>query len=101
MINGFAGYFTSGLYQHCELSILPEKPTFGMYSWYPLFFCFLDAEYLAKGQDIEIDLWRKYTNKKVWYEWSYKIGDRQSIVHNKDGAYVAIELWSCITVYKL
>lgn len=90
IINGFAGYFTCGLYKHCELSILPEKQTFGMYSWYPLFFCFQNAEFLAKGQEISIELWRKYTEKKVWYEWKYKIGNKESIVHNKDGAFVAI-----------
>jgi len=49
MINGFAGYFTSKLYGSAELSILPEKPTFGMYSWFPIFFSFLKAEFLPKG----------------------------------------------------
>lgn len=47
---------------------------------------------LEKGQEIEIELWRKSTNKKVWYEWRYRVGDRTSIVHNKDGGCIAIDI---------
>lgn len=93
MLNGFAGYFTSNLYNYCELSILPEKPTFGMYSWYPIFFCFLDAEFIKQGETITIELWRKNSSRKIWYEWRYQVGDRGvSVVHNEGGRRIAIDI---------
>ena len=40
VINGFAGYFTTQLQDDVGLSILPERPTLGSYSWFPIFFPF-------------------------------------------------------------
>ena len=71
MINGFAGYFTTKLQDHVELSILPERPTLRSYSWFPLYFPFEEAVLLEKGKQITIEMWRKHQVGRVWYEWKY------------------------------
>lgn len=61
VVNGFAGYFTTQLYNFSELSIIPERPSFGSYSWFPLFFPFDESVELDAGQKIEIRMSRKHT----------------------------------------
>lgn len=90
VISGFAGYFSSHLYSYSELSILPERPTLGMFSWFPLFFSFQGPEFVAQGQQLTIEIWRKGGHKRVWYEWRYQVGDKISDMHNAGGRSVAI-----------
>lgn len=62
-----------------------------MYSWFPIYFAFIEEEYLEKGQVIEIWVSRVNKEKKVWYEWGYKIFNsdknlvKESKAHNKNG----------------
>ncbi|KAK9468458.1 PRMT5 arginine-N-methyltransferase-domain-containing protein [Lipomyces arxii] len=73
VMHGFVGYFESVLYGEVELSIRPDTinaKSRDMVSWFPIWFPISDPLYVPDESEIEISLWRKTDNKKVWYEWS-------------------------------
>ena len=53
-VHGFLGSFDCNLYDSSYFSIVPETQTFDMYSWFPIYFAFVEEEYLESGQVIEI-----------------------------------------------
>lgn len=40
-----------------------------MFSWFPLFFPFKEPLYLPGGSELEVNIWRLTSGKKIWYEW--------------------------------
>jgi len=83
-VHGFAGYFRVKLYQDIMLSIEPTDATENMYSWFPLFFPLVVPQTYHKGEKITLNMWRKVSKQKVWYEWMIS-GPRPSALHNPGG----------------
>ncbi|KAK7207790.1 PRMT5 arginine-N-methyltransferase-domain-containing protein [Myxozyma melibiosi] len=73
VMHGFAGYFESVLYNDVEISTRPDtinKKSKDMVSWFPIWFPLPEPLYVPDNSEIEISIWRKTDNRKVWYEWS-------------------------------
>ncbi|KAK9322879.1 PRMT5 arginine-N-methyltransferase-domain-containing protein [Lipomyces orientalis] len=73
VMHGFVGYFESVLYGDVELSTRPDtinKKSKDMVSWFPIWFPISTPLYVPDSAEIEIAIWRKTDNRKVWYEWS-------------------------------
>ena len=51
-MHGFLGSFDCNLYDSSYFSIVPESQTIDMYSWFPIYFAFVEEEYLEIGQVI-------------------------------------------------
>jgi len=83
-VHGFAGFFRVNLYKDITISIEPMDATDGMYSWFPLFFPLKVPQNFKKGDKIVLDMWRKVSKKKVWYEWML-CSPRASELHNPCG----------------
>ena len=81
-MHGFAGYFDTVLYGNVVLSIHPQTYSTGMFSWFPIYFpikvgalvactgrlvdwLWQEPMYVAKGDKIEIHIWRKVLPSKV------------------------------------
>jgi protein arginine N-methyltransferase 5 len=82
------GYFESRLYGDVWLSILPGSPHFsaGMFSWFPLYFPLREPLPAARGDTVDVAMWRAATPQKVWYEWQVTTGrGAASPVHNPNG----------------
>lgn len=84
VLNGFAGYFTSTLYKDIEISIHPDRHTQAMQSWYSIYFPLPEPVTLEKNDRVELAFWRKFDEKKVWYEYQL-ISPKESEVINLDG----------------
>ncbi|KAK9480904.1 PRMT5 arginine-N-methyltransferase-domain-containing protein [Lipomyces japonicus] len=72
VIHGFAGYFESVLYDDIELSTRPDtinKKSKDMISWFPIWFPIRTPLYVPDDSEIEISIWRRTDNRKLWYEW--------------------------------
>ncbi|CAD6907247.1 unnamed protein product [Tilletia controversa] len=69
--HGFAGYFEAVLYGDVMLSTYPEggRGSQDMLSWFPIFFPLREPVYLPAGSELEVNMWRLTTMRKVWYEW--------------------------------
>jgi type II protein arginine methyltransferase len=74
VLHGFAGYFTSKLYNEIKISIHPNSHTQGMASWYPIYFPIEQPTFVKKGGNIKIEIWRKCNPSQVWYEWQVNDG---------------------------
>eukprot|EP00039_Didymoeca_costata_P013932 m.218638 g.218638 ORF g.218638 m.218638 type:complete len:663 (+) comp15904_c0_seq3:65-2053(+) len=83
-IHGFAGYFESTLYKDVMISINPPTHSPGMFSWFPIYFPLLTSMYIPDNSVVEIHIWRKVANSKVWYEWCVA-SPAQSPIHNVNG----------------
>ncbi|KAK9377399.1 PRMT5 arginine-N-methyltransferase-domain-containing protein [Lipomyces chichibuensis] len=73
VMHGFVGYFESVLYGDVELSTRPDtinKKSKDLVSWFPIWFPISTPLYVPDDAEIEISIWRKTDNRKVWYEWS-------------------------------
>ncbi|KAK9366456.1 PRMT5 arginine-N-methyltransferase-domain-containing protein [Lipomyces kononenkoae] len=73
IMHGFVGYFESVLYGDVELSTRPDtinKKSKDLVSWFPIWFPISSPLYVPDDSEIEISIWRKTDNRKVWYEWS-------------------------------
>ncbi|KAK9388978.1 PRMT5 arginine-N-methyltransferase-domain-containing protein [Lipomyces mesembrius] len=73
VMHGFVGYFESVLYGDVEISTRPDtinKKSKDMVSWFPIWFPISTPLYVPDDAEIEISVWRKTDNRKVWYEWS-------------------------------
>ncbi|ETI21148.1 hypothetical protein G647_07492 [Cladophialophora carrionii CBS 160.54] len=70
--HGLAGYFESVLYRGVELSTNPntmDHKSEGMISWFPIYFPLKSPLYLPDNSELELTMWRKTDDRKVWYEW--------------------------------
>ncbi|KAK3086104.1 hypothetical protein FSP39_013632 [Pinctada imbricata] len=91
VLHGFAGYFDAILYNNVTLSILPETHSPGMFSWFPIYFPVKIPTYLKKDDTVEIHLWRRCSQKNVWYEWA--VTQPQVLpIHNPKGRSYTIGL---------
>ncbi|RXK42065.1 protein arginine N-methyltransferase 5 [Tremella mesenterica] len=71
-LHGLAGYFEAHLYGNIGLSIHPENMSLvspDMFSWFPLFFPFIEPLHLPSNCELVVSLWRLTDRVKVWYEW--------------------------------
>lgn len=94
VLHGFAGYFESVLYGDVLLSIRPETHTPNMFSWFPIFFPLPRPIMLGKLDgpgDAKIDLymWRKCSNHKVWYEYALTRPEMLPIINPGGRSYAA------------
>jgi protein arginine N-methyltransferase 5 len=108
-IHGFLGTFTAILYQsssssssssqRVEISTSPSHFSVGMYSWFPLWFPLHQPLHIPSGATLEVNLWRKTRDLKVWYEWCAQVimmaaGDN----HKKAASAAADDLEQVLTV---
>ena len=77
---GLLGTFTADLYQYInqnspniQISTHPNTFSTGMFSWFPLYFPSAQPIHVPKFGQIHIDIWRKCTTTKVWYEWMFTV----------------------------
>ena len=71
VVDGLLGSFDCLLFGKGWMSIVPERPTIDMHSWFPLFFSFLEQEFIRSGESIIVRMERKSTEDKIWYQWQY------------------------------
>lgn len=91
-LHGFIGYFECVLYGPVHLNTRPETHTPNMFSWFPIFFPLQHPVTVPAGRagSIELQMWRKATPAKVWYEYSVT-APQASHVHNVRGrSYAAL-----------
>ncbi|KAK7114500.1 protein arginine N-methyltransferase 5-like [Littorina saxatilis] len=91
VIHGLAGYFDTVLYKDVTLSILPSTHSPGMFSWFPILFPLRTPTYVTKGTKVVIDIWRRVTEKNVWYEWTM-VRPQPLPLHNPKGRSYTIGL---------
>lgn len=97
LVHGFEGTFDCRLLGRAYFSIVAENKDKDFYSWFPLYFAFLEEELLPKGSQLTVEITRTSTEQRVWYEWRYLIADGEGGVlkcsewHNKNGK-TAIDL---------
>ena len=94
---GLLGTFTADLYHHdsndvaatttnnisttngmstgstIQISTNPNTFSTGMFSWFPLYFPSLQPIQVPKYGVIHVDIWRKCSLTKVWYEWMFTV----------------------------
>jgi PRMT5 arginine-N-methyltransferase/PRMT5 oligomerisation domain/PRMT5 TIM barrel domain len=83
---GLLGTFTADLYQPSnsngnarnsshtiQISTNPDTFSTGMFSWFPLYFPCLQPIHVPEYGVIHIDIWRKCSSTKVWYEWMFTV----------------------------
>lgn len=85
MMHGFAGYFETVLYGDVKLSINPETFSEGMFSWFPLYFPLATPVYVTPGKTINVNLWRRLSTTKAWYEWNAQTEGTTTAIHNPQG----------------
>ncbi|KAJ9602780.1 hypothetical protein H2200_012560 [Cladophialophora chaetospira] len=70
--HGLAGYFETVLYRGVELSTNPntmDQKSEGMISWFPIYFPLKTPLILPDNSELQLTMWRKTDDRKVWYEW--------------------------------
>lgn len=82
--HGFAGYFSAKLFDSITLSTEPSSHTPNMFSWFPIFFPLKEPVTCPSGCTIELQMWRRTSSHKVWYEWALTQPCSTSI-HNPQG----------------
>ncbi len=81
---GLLGTFTADLYHPAtmgtnqnspsiQISTHPNTFSTGMFSWFPLYFPSVQPIHVPKFGQIHVDIWRKCTTTKVWYEWMFTV----------------------------
>lgn len=97
-LNCIIGYFECNLYGNIGFSTNPD-PSDGdlpfsknMISWHPFLFVLDEDLQCRKGDIVEIEIWRKFNENKVWYEWKVTVWlpNKAYIridtkIHNRDG----------------
>ncbi|VDO08253.1 unnamed protein product [Rodentolepis nana] len=91
VIHGIAGYFEAVLYENVTLSILPDRHSPNMFSWFPMVFPLNTAIPVKAGQEIKLHLWRCVSPRHVWYEWAVT-EPQTSKIHNSAGSAYKIGL---------
>ena len=69
VMHWFSGFFETTLYKDITLSIVPATRTSNMFGWFSIFFPLKTPLFVPSGSTVEICLWRKVNQTKVWYEW--------------------------------
>lgn len=92
MVHGFAGYFSSVLFEQVNISILPSTFSEGMFSWFPLFIPLREPVFLNRGERLKAYFWRKTSKTKVWYEWCVETSKSMGAMHNPTGRSYAVNL---------
>lgn len=97
IVHGFAGYFDCTLYKNIKMSIVPEKHSTNMTSWFPAFFPLCYPVNVKKGNQFRVNMWRLTDQRRVWYEWMCMpwILNQESVsiaskIHNLDGSSYSI-----------
>lgn len=90
-VHGFSGYFESRLFGDVSISILPSTKSEGMFSWFPVYFPLRAPLRLARGERLEVHVWRESDGRRVWYEWCVA-GRHATPVHNVGGRSYSIGL---------
>ena len=62
-----------------------------MFSWFPLFLPFSRPVRCRAGEALVVELWRRATADRVWYEWAVLAPDVLP-VHNPGGRSYAMRL---------
>jgi PRMT5 oligomerisation domain len=76
---GLLGTFTADLYaaagasETIQISTHPQHFSQGMFSWFPIYFPSIHPIYVPANAVVYVDLWRKCTPTRVWYEWSFTV----------------------------
>jgi hypothetical protein len=76
---GLLGTFTADLYaaagasETIQISTHPQHFSQGMFSWFPIYFPSIHPIYVPANAVVYVDLWRKCTHTRVWYEWSFTV----------------------------
>lgn len=91
VIHGLAGYFDTVLYKDVILSIVPATHSPGMFSWFPILFPLKTPVFVKKGSQVLISIWRRVTDKNVWYEWTM-LRPQTLPLHNPKGRSYTIGL---------
>jgi len=93
-IHGLLGSFTAILYaqngSRCAISTAPHEFSEGMFSWFPIYFPFREPLRIPTGSNINIKMWRKTQQTRVWFEWCaivHREGDiiATTPIHNPNG----------------
>lgn len=66
--HGFAGYFTTQLYDSVKLSIRPNDYTKELSSWFPVYFPIVKPFLVRANEGITVNMWRQTDGRIVWYE---------------------------------
>ncbi|KAJ1450434.1 PRMT5 arginine-N-methyltransferase-domain-containing protein [Pelagophyceae sp. CCMP2097] len=90
-VHGLAGYFEATLYEDVIISINPPTNSTGMFSWFPLFIPFLEPVRVSAGEALDVQLWRRGDDKRVWYEWAVT-SPRFLPIQNPNGRSSAIHM---------
>ncbi|VVC31708.1 Protein arginine N-methyltransferase PRMT5,PRMT5 arginine-N-methyltransferase,Protein arginine N- [Cinara cedri] len=90
-LHGFSGYFDAILYKDIIISIEPSTYSFGMFSWFPVYFPIKDTMLVKSGNIISVHFWRCCDDSKVWYEWCVS-SPKQSSIHNCRGKSSSMQL---------
>jgi type II protein arginine methyltransferase len=85
---GLLGTFTADLYHSrseaaIQISTQPDHFSRGMFSWFPLYFPAQHPMVVPAGGRISVDVWRKCTRHKVWYEWAFTVQTASTIDPNR------------------
>ena len=79
---GVLGTFTADLYASSnnngsdttiQISTNPQTFSTGMFSWFPLYFPSLQPIPVPAHGVVHVDVWRKCSPTKVWYEWMFTV----------------------------
>lgn len=90
-LHGFSGYFDAVLYKNIIISIEPLTESFGMFSWFPVYFPIKDTMFVKSGNVISVHFWRCCDENKVWYEWCVS-SPNQTPIYNCQGKSNSIRL---------
>ncbi|XP_022176047.1 protein arginine N-methyltransferase 5-like [Myzus persicae] len=90
-LHGFSGYFDAVLYKNIIISIEPLTESFGMFSWFPVYFPIKDTMLVKSGNIISVHFWRCCDEHKVWYEWCVS-SPNQTPIYNCQGKSNSIRL---------
>jgi protein arginine N-methyltransferase 5 len=83
MCTGILGTFTADLYfcertkEMIQISTVPDTFSDGMFSWFPLYFPLSQPVLVPAGAILQVQIWRKVSATKVWYEWSVIVTEQQ------------------------
>ncbi|CAG9110514.1 unnamed protein product [Plutella xylostella] len=85
VMHGFGGYFDCSLFGNEMISIVPSTHSPGMISWFPVFIPIQTPLRVSKGDTITATFWRCVDSRRVWYEWTARVGARTTPLHNTNG----------------
>jgi protein arginine N-methyltransferase 5 len=94
-LTGLLGTFTAELYRSSGeesvfISTAPSTFSLGMFSWFPLYFPLKEPVHVPAGASVQVTLWRKVVQARVWYEWTVTVHRNGEVlyvspIHNPAG----------------